>query len=139
MLKRLNFEDDDDAVKELVKVILDKKWISHDDVKLMRFKESCTKEPDLALALYHSCGSNPMAHVYNNESLINDTTGVCNRLKRNIQKPPSDEMILKTYHDAVRCNTSNNPVWMCASCNEIIYHGNENGKPVMAPVKELCP
>ena len=71
--------------KELIDAVLDKTWLTEDDVKIMRKNEWYTSEIKLALVLYHCCGKNPKTHVYNYEPLLCDTTGVRNRIKEYFQ------------------------------------------------------
>ena len=39
--------------KELIDTVMEKTWLTEDDVKIMRKKEYCTSEINLALTLYH--------------------------------------------------------------------------------------
>ena len=81
--------------KKLIDGVLEKTWLTEDDVKIMRKNECFASEIKLALALYHCCGTNPKTHVYNNESLIHDTTGVRERIKKHFQKPCSPTIALE--------------------------------------------
>ena len=60
--------------------------------------------------MYHCYSTNPKAHVYNNESLINDTTGAVERIKNNIQKPCTAEIALETNDKINSYTTKNKPL-----------------------------
>ena len=56
--------------KEIINTVLDKTWLSKDDVKIMRNNECWTSDINIVLAIYHCCGKNLKDHVCDNDSLI---------------------------------------------------------------------
>ena len=72
--------------------------------------------------LYHCCGTNPKPHVCNKESLIRDTTRVRARIKNHFQKPYFPFIALEANDEVNGCTSRKDPIWICASCNEIVYH-----------------
>ena len=104
----------------------------------MRSREAFTEESNLALAFYHCCGTNPKSHVCNDESLIDDKTGVINRIKANFPKPCDAGTKLDTNKRLNGCTCKTQPLLMCASCNEIICHQSYSEKATTTPIESLC-
>ena len=75
-------------------------------------KELCTKDPNLALAFYCYCGINPKAHVCNNESLINDKTGMCNCIKAKLPKPCDVDTKLDINKKLNSCTYKTKPLYL---------------------------
>ena len=64
---------------------------------------------DLALAMFHCSGANPKAHVYNNESLLNDTTGAEERISNEMEDELSHDEVSQLIEDVKESNLKNKP------------------------------
>ena len=126
------------CTKSLSAEVIFKKWISSRDAELMRNREACTGDSNLALAFYHCCGTNPKSHVCNDKSLINDKTEVINRIKANFPKPCDAGTKLNTNKILNGFTCKAQTFLMCASCNEIIYHQSYSEKATTTPIESLC-
>ena len=56
--------------------------------------------------------------------MVRNTTGSQERIKEQFQKPRAPTISLEANIQVNRCTSKKNPIWICASFNEIIYHQN---------------
>ena len=122
--KILEEEFNSERLEELRKNILNMQWIEESDIDLMKKNENYKLDPNLALAVFHCCGANPKANVHNNESLLNDTTGVEERISNEMENDLSHEEVACLKNDVVDSLSKNKPLWVCASCCEMTFLSN---------------
>ena len=124
-------------LQELKENALEVKWFKKSDIELIKENENFKSDPNLALIMFHSSGANPKAHIYNNESLVNDKTCAEERISNEIENDLSYEDVCQLYHDAIDNSAKNKPLWICASCCEIIMLLNRKVKVHKCSLEEL--
>ena len=80
----------------------------------MKKNENCKLDPNLALAMFHCSGANWNAHVWNNESLLNDTTEVENIISNEMENNLSHEKVVDLNEDIAKSSAKNKPLWTWA-------------------------
>ena len=99
-----------ERLEELKKNVLSMQWIEESDIDIMKKNESYKLDPNLALAMFHCCGANPKAHVYNNESLLKDTTGAQERISNEMENDLSYEEVVGLKNDIADSLLKNKPL-----------------------------
>ena len=135
--KMLEEEFHSERLEELKKNVLSMQWIEESDIDIMKKNESYKLDPNLALAMFHCCGANPKAHVYNNESLLKDTTGAQERISNEIENNLLYEEVVGLKNDVANSLSRNKPLWMCASCNEIMFLSNSQASVCHISISDL--
>ena len=106
----LKVEFDEERLAELINYAHELTWFEKEDIDLIRKDENYKCHPNLAPAMFHCSGANPKAHIYNNESLLNDSTSAEERISNEIEDELSHDEVLQLIEDVKESNLKNKPL-----------------------------
>ncbi|ETO59125.1 hypothetical protein F444_22500, partial [Phytophthora nicotianae P1976] len=79
-------DEETDRLQTLANAILNKRYISEEDICFMSKGQNFTSDPRLALIYYYCCGGHPEAFIFNDEHLREDES-VKERLLNALDSP----------------------------------------------------
>ncbi|ETI41026.1 hypothetical protein F443_13699, partial [Phytophthora nicotianae P1569] len=112
-------DEETDRLQTLANAILNKRYISEEDICFMSKGQNFTSDPRLALIYYYCCGGHPEAFIFNDEHLREDES-VKERLLNALDSPIGVEEYERCQASAAAVNPTQSCIVACASCCEFL-------------------